>query len=277
MPHYFNKNIKKVIIVYRSQETVSACQASEKWLQQKSVSTQAYSQDSIDGKLLDSSADLVLVLGGDGTYLSAVRFIQNKFIPVLGVNMGSLGFLTVHVKDKLFECLEKLFTGQLVMDECSLMEVGVEGKTYQALNDVVIERGSASRLIDVSVHLKDKAIYSLKADGLIASTAAGSTAYNLAAGGPVLHSKVKAFVVTPICPHSLTHRPVLFPDDADLKFEVQNALQGALLTIDGRRQHQLNQGSIVTVKKSDQIHQALKDPKQCDFIYLKDKLKFFER
>ena len=143
-----------------------------------------------------------------------------------------------------------------------------------ALNDVVIERGEASQLIDLHVHLEDRLVYSLKADGLIISSATGSTAYNLAAGGPVLHPQVKSFVVTPICPHSLTHRPVLFPDDQKLTIRVQNS---ARLTVDGRKIKPLSQSSQVEIQKSDQVHLTLKDPHQCEFIYLKDKLKFFDR
>ena len=277
MKNYFKKKIEKVIIVFRDEQTRSFCLKAVKWLDQKNIKSVLFCQDSMEGEILKESADLLLVLGGDGTYLSAVRFAQNKTIPMLGVNMGSLGFLTVHVKENLLRCLEHTLQGRMVIDERCLIQISEKNQSCLALNDVVIERGETSQLIDISVYLEDKPIYSVKADGLIISSATGSTAYNLSAGGPILHPTVNAFVVTPICPHSLTHRPVLFPDDQILKFQLKTRGKGVRLTVDGRKQTDLFSSSCVVIQKSKQIHQTLKDPDQCDFIYLKDKLKFFDR
>ena len=282
MKIFFNKKITRVLIIFRDKDIQPYCRSAEKWLQKRGIQTQSFSQNSIRGKILKLNVSVVLVLGGDGTYLSAVHFIQKKNIPILGINMGSLGFLTVHFKEKLYEYLEKLLKGLMEMDERSLIDVCVEkNSTIQnhglALNDVVIERGGISQLIDIVVYLKNKQIYSVKADGLIISSATGSTAYNLAAGGPILHPKVNAFVVTPICPHILTHRPVLFPDNMILKFQVKNASKKRVpLTIDGREQCQLSHLSYVVIKKSKQIHLALRDPQHSNFIFLKDKFRFFE-
>ena len=278
MKNYFKKKIEKVIIVFRDEQTRPFCSLAVKWLDQKKIQSVLFCQDSMDGEVLKESADLLLVLGGDGTYLSAVRFAQDKTIPMLGVNMGSLGFLTVHVKEHLLKCLEHTVQGKMVIDERYLIQINEErSPSCLALNDVVIERGETPQLIDISVYLDNKPIYSLKADGLIVSSATGSTAYNLSAGGPILHPTVNAFVVTPICPHSLTHRPVLFPDDSILKFQVRTRGKQVRLTVDGRKQADLSSSSCVVVQKSKQIHQTLKNPDQCDFIYLKDKLKFFDR
>ena len=282
MASFLKKKITKVIIIFRDKSLQNYCKEAGQWLKARGIKVQIFSQDVIDGKEIKQNADFVLVLGGDGTYLSAVRFSWKKTIPILGVNMGSLGFLTVHVKDKLYECLEKTLKGKMKVDERLLIDVYVEKSAgrknhTRALNDVVIERGSANRLIDIEVYLKDKWIYSLKADGLIISSATGSTAYNLAAGGPILYPQVNAFVVTPICPHSLTHRPVLFPDDKILKFKVTSPFKGVLLSIDGRKQSFLSPSESVVIKKSKQIHVALRDFEHSDFIFLKDKLKFFER
>ena len=270
------------MIIFRDKNLQSYCKEVGRWLKDRGVKVQSFSQDFIDGKEIKQKVDFILVLGGDGTYLSAVRFSWKKTIPILGVNMGSLGFLTVHVKEKLYECLDKTLKNQMKADKRLLIDVYVEKSDRlknhaRALNDVVIERGASSRLIDIEVYLKNKWIYSLKADGLIISSATGSTAYNLAAGGPILYPKVNAFVVTPICPHSLTHRPVLFPDDKVLKFKVTSALKGVLLSIDGRKQSILSKEESVVIKKSKQIHVALQDFEHSDFIFLKDKLKFFER
>lgn len=279
----FKKKIKQVLIVFRDKEIQSCAHDVALWLKKKGILTRSFSQSSIQKKTLTYYADFIVVLGGDGTYLSAVRFIQGKKIPILGINMGSLGFLTVHFKKKLYECLDKTCKGLMKIDERSLLEVYVnkKGKVNNkglALNDIVIERGGISQLIDIAVYLKDKPVYSLKADGLIISSATGSTAYNLSAGGPILYPQVNAFVVTPICPHSLTHRPVLFPDDRILKFQVRNISKKlAILTVDGRTHCRLSHLSFVVVKKSNQIHLALRDSEHSNFIFLKDKLKFFER
>jgi len=276
MDTFFKKEIKKVALVCRDLNIESSSQEVLNWFRQRNIHVQTFVQENIEGKVIKTPVDLILILGGDGTYLSAIRLFQNQSIPMLGINMGSLGFLTVHVKEKLLECLENTLNGEMIVEERSLIQVYEEsnGLNCLALNDVVIERGENSQLIDLSVYLENRLIYSLKADGLIIASATGSTAYNLAAGGPVLHPRVEAFVVTPICPHSLTHRPVLFPDNQQLKINVKNS---ARLTVDGRKLKQLSPSSSVLVQKSDQIHQTLRNPKQCEFIYLKDKLKFFEQ
>ena len=282
MAKVFDKKIKKVLIIYRDQSLKSLNQQIIQWLKDKKVNAEAFSQNSIKTKKIkNNDFDFVLVLGGDGTYLSAVRFIQNEPIPVMGMNMGSLGFLTVHPKEKIDECLERVLNGKMILNQKSLLDVTVQarGHTFKglALNDVVIERGITSRLIDIGVYLNDKWMYSLKSDGLIVSSATGSTAYNLAAGGPILHPSVDAFVVTPICPHLLTHRPVLFPNDQVLKLKIENAAQGAILTVDGRKQSKLSKSSCVIIKKSKQVHYSLRTRSHSDFIFLQDKLQFFKR
>ncbi len=279
MKSFFKKKVQKVVIIFRDSQIQPVGREAVQWLKEKGIKAYLFSQNHLNNKVLKKSADFILVLGGDGTYLSAVRWIQNASIPLLGVNMGSLGFLTVHLKEKLYECLQQTLDGEMILDKRSLLHVqaGVRKGYVLALNDVVIERGVTSRLIDISVYSDNKWMYSLKSDGLIVSSATGSTAYNLAAGGPILHPKVQAFVVTPICPHSLTHRPVLFPENQILKVKIENAAAGALLTVDGRRQSKLSKSSSVVIKKSTKMHQSLRASKDSGFIFLKDKLKFFER
>ena len=282
MNQLFNKKIKKVLIIYRDLSLKPISRQVSEWFKDKKIQTQIFSQNSIKGKGLRSKAfDFILVLGGDGTYLSAIHFVQDQSIPVMGVNMGSLGFLTVHSKEKIYECLTKTLNGQMVLTQRCLLDVTVQAKGQPvhglALNDVVIERGVTSRLIDIGVYLDNKWMYSLKSDGIIVSSATGSTAYNLAAGGPILHPSVEAFVVTPICPHSLTHRPVLFPDTQTLKLKIENAAQGALLTVDGRKHSKLSKSSCVIIKKSRKVHYSLRTKSHSDFIFLQDKLQFFKR
>ena len=282
MNKFFKKKVKKVLIIYRDLSLKPVSKQIVDWFKDQKIQTQVFSQNSIKGKRLRSKqVDFILVLGGDGTYLSAIHFVQNQPIPVMGVNMGSLGFLTVHSKEKMYECLKKTLKGQMILAQRCLLDVTVQSKGNPvnglALNDVVIERGVTSRLIDIGVYLDNKWMYSLKSDGLIVSSATGSTAYNLAAGGPVLHPSVKAFVVTPICPHLLTHRPVLFPDTQVLKLKIENAAQGAVLTVDGRKHSKLSKASCVIIKKSRKVHYALRAQSHNDFIFLQDKLQFFKR
>ena len=282
MNSFFKKKIKKAVIIFRGSPAKSEAQKASQWMKKQGASVTAFS--SFDAGLsVKEAADFILVIGGDGTYLSAVRAIQQKKIPFLGVNAGSLGFLTIHPKESMTKCLKKTFEGGMKLEKRSLIEVFLEKngrlkKCGEALNDVVVERGEVSQLIDIAVFLKEKQIYSLKSDGLIVSSATGSTAYNLAAGGPILYPAVCAFIVTPICPHSLTHRPVLFPDSMTLKFQVKNSSKKeVLLTVDGRKQDRIPHLSHVIIKKSKQTHWALRDPQHSNFIFLKDKLNFFER
>ena len=279
----FKKKIKKALIIFRGKNSLSFCEKARGWLHERGVKSLCFSQEALQNKTFNQKADLVLVLGGDGTYLNAVRFVQEKDIPFLGVNMGSLGFLTVHLKEKLFDCLEKTLKGRMVLEERPLIDVLIQKKNKkiscgEALNDVVMERGGISQLIDIDVYLKKKNIYSLRADGLIVSSATGSTAYNLAAGGPILHPSLLAFVVTPICSHSLTHRPVLFPDSRTLSFQIKSTVKkSAVLTVDGKKRLLLPPLSWVFVKKSKKNHKALRDPEHSSFLFLKDKLNFFQK
>jgi len=279
MASLFKKKVKQVIVIFSDSKIQPYSKEVAQLLKQKRIRAQVFSQNTLSSQALKKDADFILVLGGDGTYLSAVQWSKNMSIPILGVNMGSLGFLTVHLKDRLYECLQQTLDGKMTLDQRSLLDVQVGSRKKQALalNDVVIERGVTSRLIDISVYLNNRWMYGLKSDGLIVSSATGSTAYNLAAGGPILYPDVQAFVVTPICPHSLTHRPVLFPDDQTLKVTIENAAEGALLTVDGRKQSKLSKSSSVIIRKSTKAHQSLRTFKENDFIFLKDKLKFFER
>ena len=184
MKSFFKKKIRYVVIIFRDSQIQPYSKEVAQWLKSKGIQTQIFSQNLLTNKALKKHTDFILVLGGDGTYLSAVRWTQDMSIPILGVNMGSLGFLTVHLKEKLYECLQQTLDGKMILDQRPLLDVqaGARKKHALALNDVVIERGVTSRLINISVYLNNKWMYSLKSDGLIVSSATGSTAYNLACG-----------------------------------------------------------------------------------------------
>jgi len=279
---------KNVAIVYRLHTEQAVAMASDltQWLNEKGhMVFTAPEQKLIPGtKPLRTSAetakmDLVIVLGGDGTYLRAVRMIENRSLPVLGFNMGSLGFLTAHTADEVFNLVDLALKDQLLLQKRSVIRALVtkKGKTaieFPALNDVVIERGSHSHLISTTIFMDKQRVSAIKADGLIISTPTGSTAYNLAAGGPILHPQVKAFVVTPVAAHSLTSRPLIFPDDQKISFKLDTPDVKALLIVDGQKVAELSHEDELEIRKCDYEHLMLREPKHNFFNLLREKLKF---
>jgi NAD+ kinase len=229
-----------------------------------------------------NKVDLILVLGGDGTSLEAVRFLRGRKVPILGVNLGSLGFLTETRVDDLYANLEATLDGSLESRPRSMLRVTIRRDKKivfdeSALNDVVIERGSHPHLIEMVIFADKLFVSNLKADGVIVASPTGSTAYNLAAGGPILHPEVKALVVTPICPHSLTSRPILLPDDVKLSFRMIDEPQKAHLTVDGQKLESIANEDEVTVEKADFDHFVLRKPGHNFFHIMHDKLRFGER
>ena len=230
------------------------------------------------------SLDFVLVLGGDGTYLRAVHSIGKLQIPVLGINLGSLGFLTPFKIEEAFITLEKLLLGKLKIAKRSLLEVKFVSSKKQvihlALNDVVVERGEQARLIEMDMSYDKNFIGKTKADGLIISTPTGSTAYSLAAGGPIVHPFTKAILVTPISPHSLTTRPFVFPDTEPLTLSMSGPTgidAKARLVVDGQYFENVYSGDKLFIKKASYTHLMYIDPQLNYFQLLREKLKFGER
>ncbi len=277
---FFKKQIKNILIVYRNNSPgiIHIVNQAEKWLEKHKIHTHTFSQSSLSNNpSIHSDIDLVLVLGGDGTYLKAVQCTPDHSVPFLGINMGSFGFLTVHRQELIIHCLESTLQGKMVLEERSLIDASLitkEEQTFLALNDVVIERGSFSQLINISITIQDQDIYSVTADGVIISSPTGSTAYNLAAGGPILHPQVNSFAITPICSHSLTNRPVIVPDTYEMFFRINNEKQSAFLTIDGQKMAKMSKEQSVKIKKSTMKHRTLRQVEHNDFLLLKDKLKF---
>lgn len=286
----FRKKIKQVLIVFRtdSQKAIKKAQEAAIWLRDKNITVVSHPKQTI-GKGFKKikptefvRTDLVLVIGGDGTYLEAVRLMNGSKIPILGVNMGSLGFLTYTPIDTLFSALELTLAGKMemrprAMIELKILRKGKAFKSYTALNDAVIERGAGSQLIELSVEAEGRMVNDLKADGLVISSPTGSTAYNLAAGGPILHPQMGAILVSPICPHSLTHRPIVFPDDQTLKFHLLNKKHKAALTVDGQHRLMLSHNDEVFVSRSKSDHYVLRESAHNYFDLLKTKLRFGER
>jgi len=234
---------------------------------------------------LPAEVDLVIVMGGDGTLLSmATRTAQSgRDIPILGVNFGSLGFLTEARIDELYTVLESVLNGTATFDERAMLAANA----YRArehfdsrivLNDVVFTKAALSRIIELSVSVGSGLVMKVKADGLIIASATGSTAYNLAAGGPIIHPSVDAIVLTPIAPHTLTNRPIIVPGSEviEIRPQVQGTLDEIFVTYDGQAGYPLQQGDIVRVRRSERTLRLVKAPRSY-FELLREKLKWGER
>ena len=235
---------------------------------------------------LPSKVDLIVVLGGDGTLLSvADRIAQaERDIPILGVNFGSLGFLTEIRIDELYPSLEAVVSGTATYDERLMLSAtatlrGKKDETRVVLNDVVFTKGALSRMIELSVSVSGRFVTCVKADGLIIASATGSTAYNLAAGGPIVHPSVDALLLTPIAPHTLTNRPVVIPGDADVEVrpEAPGGTEDVFVTYDGQYGYPVHQGDVIHVRKAKQALRLVKAPARGYFELLREKLKWGER
>ena len=225
---------------------------------------------------------LTIVFGGDGTYLRAVRLFHGTSTPILGFNMGNLGFLTVHNSSDFKKEIETALNGKMCLFPRSMLQTEIyrKGKlraTYCALNDLVIERGSNSHLLNCAMYFKKHLVSQVRADGFIVSTPTGSTAYNLSAGGPLMHPQVKALIVTPVAPHSLTSRPLIFPDDRDLKIKLDNKSLKAHVVIDGVKTDELSHEDEVSITKSKFCHYVVRNTDHSFFHLLRDKLRFGDR
>ncbi len=279
-----NLTIKNVLIVHRD-DTPQAKQLGAdfiRYLSNKSIKAELISYLELSKKSFENLCDLVVVLGGDGTYLSTVGHIKPSVVPILGINMGSLGFLTETKVDDAYSTLDMALGGLLESRPRQLLNIDVRHSDSTsfletALNDIVIERGARSQLVRIQIYSGDFLVQDLKADGLIISTPTGSTAYNLAVGGPILHPDIQGFVITPVAPHSLTSRPIVFPDDLDLKIRLAAGNQTAQLTIDGRKVLEVTDQDLIKIEKSKHVHNVLRKKGHNYFDLLREKLKFGER
>jgi len=225
--------------------------------------------------------DLIVVLGGDGTLLSAVRATAASDAPLLGVNLGSLGFLTDVPLSSLFSMLDQIAQGRAAVEQRSLMQCDLlRGEeilgSYKAFNDVVVNKTALARLNNYDLFVDKAFVSSYRADGMIVATPTGSTAYSLSAGGPVVMPTVKAFVITPVAPHSLTHRPLVVPDSAVVEIVLRSDEEVAYLSLDGQPGLDLKDGDRVRCRRSE--HKISLFRTDSDFFQvLRTKLKWGER
>jgi NAD+ kinase len=232
---------------------------------------------------LGASIDVLAVLGGDGTFLYGASLVADHGVPLFGVNLGSLGFITPYARSETAAAVEDLVAGRLPVEERIRLAVTIRSvlgqpvgiPTRSAVNDAVLTQRSIARLLDLEARLDGAEIATYKADGLIVSTPTGSTAYTLAAGGPVLTPDVQAMVLTPIAPHTLTHRPLVFSSSARL--EIRNASDAPVtLTIDGQQGHELASGASIEVRRAAQPLRIYRSPRGF-FGILREKLSWGER
>jgi len=238
----------------------------------------------VDAAALGASIDVLAVLGGDGTFLYGASLVADHGVPIFGVNLGSLGFITPYARAETAGAIEDLVAGRLPVEERIRLavtvravpgQVGAAPPTRSAVNDAVLTQRSIARLLDLEARLDGAEIATYKADGLIVSTPTGSTAYTLAAGGPILTPDVQAMVLTPICPHTLTHRPLVFRPDARL--EIRNASDGPVtLTIDGQWGYELAGGASIEVRRAAQPLRVFRSPRGF-FGILREKFRWGER
>jgi NAD+ kinase len=231
---------------------------------------------------IGEKVDLLIVLGGDGTLLSVARALGSHKVPILAVNLGGLGFLTSVTLDELYPMLEQILsgqhrTGERMMLEAEIMRGGKSAERHTALNDAVANKGALARMLDFDVAVDGDHVGRYRADGLIVATPTGSTAYSLAAGGPIVHPRLDAFVITPICPHMLTNRPLVIPDTARVEIDFSAASGPVYVTLDGQIGIQLLPMDALLIRKSASKVTLVQPPRKTYFEILRSKLRWGER
>jgi NAD+ kinase len=231
----------------------------------------------LDRRDLASQVDLLVVLGGDGTILRTVRFVSEYDIPIVGINLGEFGYLTEVNLNEMFSALELIVKGEFQTEKRMMLDItihlGAETIRQQSiLNDVVITRGNLSRILNLETTVNDRYLTTFRADGIIISTPTGSTAYSLSAGGPIVFPEQDSFIINPICPFTLTNRPIIIPDNAEIKVIMWTKGQGATLTLDGQVSYTMKSGDIMTIKKSRYVTNLVSSPHRDYMEILRTKL-----
>lgn len=238
-------------------------------------------RDIVPRERIADRVDLVLVLGGDGTLLAVADIIgqSGRDVPILGINFGSLGFLTEITRPELFGALAAAVRGDVEHDERMMLCGRTDVSSRVALNDIVLTRTALSRMIDLDVEVGDQFVMSVRCDGLIVATPTGSTAYNLSAGGPIVHPAMDAVVLTPIAPHTLTHRPIVIPAEREVRVRAAAGNAGAeiYITFDGQHGFGLREGEQVTLSRQPRPIRLVRAANRNYFEVLRKKLKWGER
>ncbi|HZX49264.1 MAG TPA: NAD(+)/NADH kinase [Nitrospirota bacterium] len=224
-------------------------------------------------------SDFIIVLGGDGTLISVARLIGGRGTPILGVNLGSLGFLTEVTLDEMYPLLEKILSGDMSLDERWTLDVSVQREDkelakFTVLNDVVINKGALARMILMETVIDGRYLNTYRADGMIISTPTGSTAYSLSAGGPIINPKVGAIIISPICPHTITNRPIVVREDVMIEVTLRSENEDVNVTLDGQEGYPLQYLDKVVVKKSANTIRLITSPDKDYYEVLRQKLRW---
>jgi NAD+ kinase len=261
-----------------------------RWFDERQVAV--YVEDGLDAHLdgstgcpkeaLPSRVEAILVLGGDGTLLSVARLMGDNQVPIMGINLGGLGFLTEITLDNLYKALEELIQGNYkchrrMMLNVQVLRNGAVVADFVVLNDAVINKGALARIIDLETTISGEYVTTFKADGLIFSTPTGSTAYSLSAGGPIVYPSLQTIVITPICSHTLTNRPIIIPDDAVVNATLNSEKEEVTLTLDGQVGFPLQFRDTVEIQKGKNAILLIESPYKSYFEVLRTKLRWGER
>ena len=228
-----------------------------------------------------ADSDLLLVLGGDGTLLAAAREAAPRGIPILPINLGSLGFLTSFTLQELYPALEETLAGHLaaserVMLRAALVRDGKNVEEQRVLNEVVINKGALARMIELKLTIDSDFVCRYRADGLIVATPTGSTAYSLSAGGPIVHPSVESIIITPICPHTLSDRPLVVGDKSSIEMHLVGPAETVYLTLDGQKGVQMQTGDRVRISRAEERLKLIQPKRKSYFEILRNKLKWGE-
>ena len=234
------------------------------------------------GEEIPAQVDLIIVLGGDGTLISVARQVGELNVPILGINLGRLGFLTEVTRDELPEMLDRVILGDYEVSDRMMLDAiihrsGKEAGKYTVLNDVVINKGALARIIDMETYVDGRHLSTYKADGLIISTPTGSTGYNLAAGGPIVFPEINSLVISPICPHMLTNRPIMVWSRSVIEIKINFADDVVFFTADGQVGRKLLPGDVVEVRRSEARTRLVTSPSKDYFEILRTKLSWGNR
>lgn len=282
----------KIGIVGKSnlQEAHAIARKLTKWLEKKDV--EVYIERDLDDNInhpnavsrsvISKTVDIILVLGGDGTFIGMARLACKYGVPILGINLGRLGFLTEIATDEIYQMMDRILSGDYEVEDRHMLAAKVKtssGKvrSYELLNDVVINKGALARIMDLAIYIDGAHVTTYRADGIILATPTGSTAYSLSAGGPIVAPGLNVTIVTPICPHTLTNRPLVVSGDAKIDIKIISEEQDSYLTLDGQIGIKLKGGDTVSVRISDKTAKLIKSPFRDFYTILNMKLMWGEK
>jgi len=269
-----------IVVKHNHDEALRTAHELSEWLETRDIDLAGgpFNELRAENKF-DPTVDLVVVLGGDGTMISTARLVEDYEPLVLGINYGSLGYLTEFRIEEMFPAMEMMLSGNYEIDQRVMLKAEQvrDDETIasgRVLNDVVINKAALARIIEIEVYLNELFVNSFRSDGLIVATPTGSTAYSLSAGGPIVYPSMNAIVVTPICPFTLTNRPLVIPDSADIELHLLHENEGVVLTLDGQTGSAMKDGDRVKIRKSSTTFNLVQPANRNYFDVLRNKLKW---